>query len=382
MDSHWQQVRLGEIAKPVNRPIEVIAGQPYRTVGVKWWGQGAYERQTIDGSKTAAKTLSLVREGDLIINKIWVRHGSTAIASSAVDGCTASGEFPTFSLNLHRVLSRWIHWLTKTPSFWEKCDALSRGTSGRNRIKPELFLTIRVPLPAFAEQNRIVSRIEQLAKNIDHASNLRARISEVLSSFVTSLHIDLSGPRVLKVGEILSLDEQRCPVRADTEYPQVGIRAYGAGLFAKPPIVGTETTYKEFNRLFEGALVLSQVKGWEGAIAVCTTEFAGLFASPEYRTFRCVAALAEPRYLAALVATPWFHGKLANLTRGVGARRERIRPEAFLEMEIPWPELTRQQRALEVLGKLKLLQSYQSQTAAELDALMPSILSKAFSGEL
>jgi len=59
---------------------------------VKWWGQGAYERDTIDGAATAAATLFLIREEDLVINKIWVRHGSVAVASSAVDGCAASNE--------------------------------------------------------------------------------------------------------------------------------------------------------------------------------------------------------------------------------------------------------------------------------------------------
>src|SRR4029077_12582869 len=122
MSSHWDEVALGEVAKPVTRPVEVVIGRSYRTIGVRWWGEGAYEREPIDGSQTAAKTLSLVREGDLIINKIWVRHGSTAIASGAVDGCAASGEFPTFSLDSNRVLPRWIHWQTKTPTFWKKCD--------------------------------------------------------------------------------------------------------------------------------------------------------------------------------------------------------------------------------------------------------------------
>jgi type I restriction enzyme, S subunit len=119
--------------------------------------------KTIDASHTAAKTLSIVREGDLIINKIWVRHVSTAIADADVDGCAGSGEFPTFYLNSHRVLPRWIHWQTKTRAFWSKCDALSRGTSGKNRINPELFLTIQIPLPALSEHRRIVARIEELA---------------------------------------------------------------------------------------------------------------------------------------------------------------------------------------------------------------------------
>jgi restriction endonuclease S subunit len=153
---------------------------------VKWWGEGAYERETIDGSRTSARTLSVVREGDLIINKIWVRHGSTAIASPAVDGCAASNEFPTFALDETRVIPKWIHWQTKTRSFWAKCDALSRGTSGKNRIKPELFLTIKIPLPPLSEQRRIVARIEGLAAKINEARGLREKAAEEAEALITA----------------------------------------------------------------------------------------------------------------------------------------------------------------------------------------------------
>src|ERR1700746_2753602 len=118
MGNNWAQVKLGDIAESVTRAVEVVPGQSYRTIGVKWWGEGAYERQTIDGSRTAAKSLSLVRKGDLIINKIWVRHGSTAIAGADVDGCAASGEFPTFALKESLVAPGWLFWHTKTPAFW------------------------------------------------------------------------------------------------------------------------------------------------------------------------------------------------------------------------------------------------------------------------
>ena len=140
-----------------------------------------------DRNGTAAKSLSIVQNGDLIINKIWVRHGSTAIASSAVAGCAASGEFPTFELDRSRVLTRWLHWQTQTSGFWAKCDALSRGTSGKNRIKPELFLTISVPLPSLEEQRRIVARIEELAAKIEEARGLRHQAVEHLERLMASM---------------------------------------------------------------------------------------------------------------------------------------------------------------------------------------------------
>ena len=186
MKQAWPLVRLGDVAKRVERPVAVTPGTAYRTIGVKWWGEGAYERETIDGSGTAARTLSLVREGDLIINKIWVRHGSTAIATKAVDGCAASGEFPTFELDPSRIVPGWLHWQTKTRMFWGKCDALSRGTSGKNRIKPELFLTITVPLPPLAEQRRIVARIEELAAKVEEARALRQQAAEEAAQLMSA----------------------------------------------------------------------------------------------------------------------------------------------------------------------------------------------------
>jgi len=182
--------------------------------------------------------------------------------------------------------------------------------------------------------------------------------------------------------QFLTLDEDATPLSPTEQYPQVGVRSFGVGLFSKSPTLGAETTYKTFNRLYRGALVLSQVKGWEGAIAVCGEDHVGRFVSPEYRTFRCVPSEARPNYLSPLVRTKWFWGRLQKATRGVGARRERTRPEQFLEVEIPMPEVQQQERAEVALERLGALKTLQTDTASELTALLPSILDKAFKGEL
>ena len=92
--------------------------------------------------------------------------------------------------------------------------------------------------------------------------------------------------------------------------------------------------------------------------------------------------MASPEYLAALVATPWFYTQLKDVTRGVGARRERTRPEQFLQMKLPMPELDQQKKAVLAFDKLQILKRLQADTFVELDALLPSVLDKAFKGEL
>src|SRR5262249_41856186 len=170
------------------------------------------------------------------------------------------------------------------------------------------FLAMQIPLPPVSEQRRIVTRIEELAAKINEARTLRQQAVTEAEAFVTSFHTQLAGRRTKKLGDVLRLDEDAALVAPTGSYPQVGVKRFGQGLFPKSAVAGSETTYKIFNRLYEGALVLSQVKGWEGAVAICPGDLAGWFVSPEYRTFRCLEGQARPGYLAPLVRTEWFWG--------------------------------------------------------------------------
>jgi len=121
----------------------------YHQVGVKLWGVGAYEREPVDGGDTRYKTLSRVEANDIIVNKIWARNGSVAVIPTNLAGCYVSGEFPTFIPVTDKLDPRWFHWITKMRFFWDQCDVKSRGTSGKNRIRPERFLEIEFLFPRF-----------------------------------------------------------------------------------------------------------------------------------------------------------------------------------------------------------------------------------------
>ena len=165
------------------------------------------------------------------------------------------------------------------------------------------------------------------------------------------MHYKFAADGIVRLGDIIELFEESVSIKPDGEYPQVGVRGFGGGLFAKAALAGTETSYRAFNRLYADAIVLSQVKGWEGALAVCPPELSGMFVSPEYRNFRCKPSLASPAYLGELIRTPWFWSLLQATTRGVGARRERTRPEQFLNIKLPMPELDKQRKIVEILSR-------------------------------
>ena len=394
MSAGWKQAKLADIVSPVSRPISVIAGAKYRTIGVKWWGEGAYERQTIDGSQTAAETLFLVRKDDLIINKIWVRHGSIAIASDAVDGCAASNEFPTFELDQALVLPRWLHWLSKTRPFWAKCDSLSRGTSGKNRIKPELFLSIEIPLPLVAEQRRIVARIEELAAKIEEARGLRrAAANEVrflLYSSSQALLDSLNDAEWRPLGELVTIQSGGTPSKSNPFFWN------GSIPWISPKDMKSRSIDDSADHISESAISGSAAKLLNpgcvlivvrGMILAHTVPVA-LLAVPATINQDIKALLPTEKVLPEfLCSTLWaLNKRLLGLVEKSSHDTRRLETTKLIEFTIPVAPIEEQRRIVAYLdglqAKVDALKKLQAETAAELDALLPSILDKAFKGEL
>ena len=343
MSRSWPLAPLGEILTKSNDWIDLKPDETYREVTVRLWGKGIAQRRKATGAEIAAAKRLVIHTNQFILSRIDARNGAFGIVPNFLEGAIVSNDFPVFTPNPERVLPPFLGWMSKTFSFVDLCRAASEGTTNRVRLKEDRFLAMTIPLPSLSEQQRIVTRIEEVAAKIEEANSLRQKAVKESGGFISSLHLNLAQSRTVKLNEILKLDEDREYIQFGNRYPQVGVRGFGEGLFPKESVDVAETTYKVFNRLYDGAVVLSQVKGWEGAIAVCPPNLAGKYVSPEYRTFRCIEKMAIPKYIGALVSTSWFWTKLKDMTRGVGARRERTRPEQFLNMELPMPREDQQQ---------------------------------------
>lgn len=379
----WPLVPLSEIAVPVQRSVSVDFGRSYRTLGVKWWGEGAYERQTIDGGQTAASTLNEVREDDLIINKIWVRHGSVAVVTADVAGCCGSNEFPTFEFHRDRVLPRWMHWYSKTRDLWVKCDALSQGTSGKNRIRPEKFLTIEVPLPPLEEQRRIVARIDRLAAKIGQAQKgtqqvesewlalLRSRFSEIVEE----------APRN-KMGKVAPLIRRKVEPRLGEEYPELGIRSFGKGTFHKPSLDYLTVGTKKLYRIEPGDLVFNNVFAWEGAIAVSQPEDEGRVGSHRFITCVPQDGIVSADFLCFYFLTPGGLDRIREASPGGAGRNRTLGLQKLAEIDVPVPAYEAQVSFGRLIQKVRAMQTVRDTARNELNAMLPSILDRAFKGAL
>jgi type I restriction enzyme S subunit len=383
MSAILPKVPLGELLSLVSRAEVPMAGTVYRQLGVKLWGLGAYERESIDGAATRYATLSRLEADDIVVNKIWARNGSVAVVEPRLAGCFVSGEFPTFVANRDKVLSRWIHWRTKTPDFWKQCDEKSRGTSGQNRIKPQQFLEVQIPLPPLVEQKRIVARIEELTAKIAEVRSLRESEESDLRGMLGSAFREITkrAPR-RPFGEVAPLVRRAVSVSIEGSYPELGIRSFGKGTFHKPALTGFELGNKRVFRIDANDLLFTNVFAWEGAIAVAEPGDAGRFGSHRYITCVPIEGVATSRFLCFYFLTSDGLSKIGDASPGGAGRNRTLGLQALAEIEVPVPRIERQNWFDELQEKVRTLKRLQGETTAEIDALLPSILDRAFKGEL
>lgn len=375
----WPSLPLRFVATQVDRWEAPVSGKRYPLVGVKWWGAGVHVHDTVDGANTKAPQLRRVQTDDLIINKIWARHGSVAVVPEDLGGAYGSGEFPTFELDRTKVLPRWLHWLAQAKSFWAVCDHHSRGTSGKNRIKPERFLDIPIPLPPLPEQARIVAWLDGLAAR---AAAARALWSERAEDY-----------RQLSRGFLFAADQAhdslpfsrlltRRPLDVDVypeeDYAFAGVYCFGRGMFRREPKPGSSTAYKQLTRVRAGEFCYPKLMAWEGAFAVVPPECEGCVVSPEFPVFTISTELVLPEVLEAYFQLPETWERLAGSSTGTNLRRRRLNPATLLAASMPVPPMARQLQFRSIAAKLRAAEAELRHLETDLDALLPSALAQVF----
>ncbi|MEO6277511.1 restriction endonuclease subunit S [Roseateles sp.] len=370
---------LAEVAPLVRRVIAPDPDATYTELGVRSFNKGTFHRRTVKGAEFTWQELYLVRKDDLMFSNIMAWEGAVALAGADDEGCVGNHRMLTCACDSTRINPAFLAHYFKTPEGMTKLVGASPGTVARNRtLTAQALGRMTVPVPPLVVQDRAVRHLEALAEKIHQIEASLAMADNASAALLLSLHHKLAAGRKVRLGDAIELHEIDALITAAGSYPQVGVRGFGGGLFAKGAIGGTETTYRAFHRLYEGAIVLSQVKGWEGAIARCPAELADWFVSPEYRTFRCKPGQASSEYMGEIVKTEWFWQQLQDATRGVGARRERTRPEQFLNIDLVLPHLDDQLRIVEVLKRQSPLKAKHAAIRQANAALLPATLERLF----
>jgi type I restriction enzyme S subunit len=141
----------------------------------------------------------------------------------------------------------------------------------------------------------------------------------------------------LALGEFLTESRQRVAVNPNDIYPMCGVYGFGRGVLFRDAVRGADMSTPYLYRISAGQIIYSRLKAFEGAFALVPREAEGRYVSNEFPTFDVDESQAVPAFIAHMLARPRTWTELTERITGVGARRERLQVQEFLEFEIELP---------------------------------------------
>ncbi len=385
MKTDWRPTRLGDVLQQIRRSETVQPVKTYDLIGVRLDGAGPFLRETKTGDQISAGQLFRVAAGDFIYSRLFAWRGAFGTIGSRLDGKYVSGEFPTFVADPEQLDVEFLKLWFLLPPTLRTVESLCSGSTPltRNRFKEQFFLKLEIPLPPLAEQQRIVARIDALAARIEEIRSLHSAVMDDLKRMLLGMYEELTNEALsMPMAQVAPIVRRPVEVEPDAEYSELGIRSFGNGTFHKSPQTGLQLGSKRVFQIEPGDLLFSNVFAWEGAIAVVKPEDAGRIGS--HRFISCVPKpdLATAEFLRFHFLTPAGLMQIGEASPG-GAGRNRTLGLGKLEsLGVPVPPLEKQRWFDDLQAKVDAVKCLQAETQAELDALLPAVLDRAFRGEL
>jgi type I restriction enzyme S subunit len=120
----------------------------------------------------------------------------------------------------------------------------------------------------------------------------------------------------------------------------------------------------------------------EGALGVVPPECDDCVVSTEFPVFEVNEDRVFHEVLDTYFRTPTVWPALSGVSAGTNVRRRRLNPQDFLDYKIPLPSRETQITLRKVRKEVGTLKALQVETAAELDAMLPAVIDRAFKGGL
>lgn len=397
-----QTVRLGEVLAQSDRAVASSDLPEVNLAGVYSFARGLFKRGPMRPAETSYKTYNRLVCNDFVISQPKAWEGALARVTEEFEGWFLSPVFPTFTADPRRLLPSYLEWYCKRKTVWQDLQILSKGMGARREtVSPEQFLSLNIPLPPIDEQRRIVARIEELAAKVEEARALRTAISERARALFASLVTHAVGEDANWQQVQSSVSSARGSVRSGPfgsqllhdEFVEEGVSAIGTRDVQTDRFVlrsGWKVSTKKFESLrryqiFPGDILCTIVGASIGRFCVVPTPAPLAFTTKHIQALTLNRDVALPEFVSCMLN---FHQRCRDslFAKVEGSAQPSLNAQKILATALPLPPLQEQAHIIAQLSniKLRLEDTYklQAETAAELDAMLPAILDKAFKGDL
>ncbi|HET6575530.1 MAG TPA: restriction endonuclease subunit S [Fimbriiglobus sp.] len=379
--SAWPMVKLGEVLTHRKEFIQIDDFAHYKRCRVQVNAQGVVLRDQVPGTEIKTKKQQVCKAGEFLVAEIDAKQGGYGIVPDDLEGAIVSSHYFLFRIIESKIALRFLGWYIRTPAFFEQVAA--QGSTNYAAIRPSHVLGYEIPLPPLAEQRRLVARIDALAAKIDEAKQATIAIERRNQELLNAAFQDIAenAPRQ-RLAVIAPLNRRPATVDPMAEYPQVSVRSFGRGTFHNPPLKGSEITWEKPHRVEAGDILISNIKAWEGAIAVAKPQDGGRYGSHRYLTYVPVPNVATARFVCFYLLSPEGLFHVGEASPGSADRNRTTSAKGLLEIPVPLPSYSKQVWFGNLFDKIEGIRTTQTAIEGARNALLPAILDRAFRGEL
>jgi type I restriction enzyme S subunit len=336
----------------------------------------------VDGSTLMMKRHQIAKAGQVILSEIWGKKGAIGLVPKEGEGALCTSHFFLFNIRKERLDPGWIDAIFRANYLEDQLSDRSRGTTGYAAVRPKDLLAAKIPLPPLPEQRRIVGRIEGVAGKIAASRGLCDQVVANQDKLLRSILYSDGEAKLTPMKMLVRLREPDVTVQPEETYHFAGVLCFGRGVFKARKLSGSEFSYPRLTRLHVGNFVYPKLMAWEGAFGVVPPLCDNCVVSTEFPVFEINRDRVLPDVLDVHFRSPAVWPQIAGASTGTNVRRRRLNPSDFLELEIPVPSMKTQQLLQTITRRVSDIHDVHSSASATLDALLPSVLDRAFKGEL
>lgn len=372
MKIEW--VPLGSVLEMNRKPITIEASETYRRIGIYSWGRGMLRRGPSSAADMGSMKYFTFPQPSLVFSNIQAWEGAVALAGPDDAGYVCSSRFyPYVPRADARVSLRYLLEFFRSEVGLSIMRKASPGTQVRNKVLSRNGLEAsKVPLPSLSDQERIASHLGKLGPT-NGASTIDSGVivEHLISAAAHRAHR-------ARLGELLRSHRPWMEIEGSGSYRAIGVRGFGRGMIRYPE-GGAETLSKmRYYPIEPGALIVSNIKSWEGAVCVAAETDTGRIASNRFLQYIPKDPRITTGWVEQYLLSPAGLASLNAASPGSADRNRTLSMAAFEAIEIPVPPPKTQESVMRVVRALRGVTAEQTRRDELAAAVLPAARNEIF----
>lgn len=351
-NSKYQQVLFSEIMKENKNTVKIDDDKEYQRLNIKWYGNGIFLRDTIQGKKITTKIQKVVRTNQFVVAEIDAKEGSFGIVPKSLEGAIVSSHYFVFDLDEEKIIPTFFDYLIRFAPYTDMIKPIVKGTTNYASIRPNDILNLRIPLPSLEKQNKIIERIKKQEKILDGFESI---VNELKEGFIDQAIFDINESETVTIKDVL-IDKLQGANKSALSKNKGNVKLiritdidmFGQIKHESLPTTNASKSEIERFQIEEGDILIAR----SGSIGKCAImenfNAETIFASYLIR-FRFNKEILFPKYLLCYLLSN--KGKDELLERSATTTHTNINAERILTIEFPLPSLEIQKNIVNEIEK-------------------------------